>query len=109
MRDNIKSGALTEVTFFILLSLYEPKHGYAIMQFIEEKTNGRLLLGAGSLYGAIDSLCKKGWIELYNDSDGRKKEYRITALGKEISERELKRIQKLTQIACEIIGGKKHD
>jgi len=38
MRDNAKSGALTEVTFFVLLSLYEPKHGYAIMQFIEEKT-----------------------------------------------------------------------
>ena len=34
MRDNTKGGALTEVTFFILLSLYTPKHGYAIMQFI---------------------------------------------------------------------------
>ena len=30
MRDNTKGGALTEVTFFILLSLYTPKHGYAI-------------------------------------------------------------------------------
>ena len=43
MRDNVKSGALTEVTFYILLSLYSPKHGYAVMQFIEEKTGGRLL------------------------------------------------------------------
>ena len=41
MRDNVKSGALTEVTFYILLSLYSPKHGYAVMQFIEEKTGGR--------------------------------------------------------------------
>lgn len=105
MRDNAKSGALTEVTFFVLLSLYEPKHGYAIMQFIEEKTKGRLVLGAGSLYGAIDSLCKKGWIELYNDSDIRKKEYRITALGKEISMRELNRLKELSQIAESIIGG----
>lgn len=40
MRDNVKSGALTEVTFYILLSLYSPKHGYAVMQFIEEKTGG---------------------------------------------------------------------
>lgn len=38
MRDNVKSGALTEVTFYILLSLYSPKHGYAVMQFIEEKS-----------------------------------------------------------------------
>ena len=42
MRDNVKGGALTEVTFFILLSLYTPRHGYAIMQFVEEKTRGRL-------------------------------------------------------------------
>ena len=42
MRDNVKGGALTEVTFYILLSLYTPKHGYAVMQFIEEKTGGRL-------------------------------------------------------------------
>ena len=51
MRDNAKGGALTEVTFYILLSLYTPKHGYAVMQFIEEKTDGRLSLGAGTLYG----------------------------------------------------------
>ena len=105
MRDNAKSGALTEVTFFVLLSLYEPKHGYAIMQFIEDKTNGRLVLGAGSLYGAIDSLRKKGWIELYDDSDVRKKEYRITDLGRLIAEQELVRLKKVTRIAEEIIGG----
>ena len=105
MRDNAKSGALTEVTFFVLLSLYEPKHGYAIMQFIEEKTNGRLVLGAGSLYGAIDSLCRKGWIALYNDSDVRKKEYRITESGREIVKQELARLREVTQIAEEIIGG----
>lgn len=105
MRDNARSGALTEVTFFVLLSLYEPKHGYAIMQFIEEKTNGRLVLGAGSLYGAIESLCKKGWIELYNDSDVRKKEYRITDLGRQIAEQELRRLREVTRIAEEIMGG----
>ena len=105
MRDNAKSGALTEVTFFVLLSLYEPKHGYAIMQFIEEKTNGRLMLGAGSLYGAIETLCKKGWIELYDDSDVRKKEYRITDSGRQIAEQELRRLREVTRIAEEIMGG----
>lgn len=58
MRDNAKGGALTEVTFYILLSLYTPKHGYAVMQFIEEKTDGRLSLGAGTLYGALMVLCQ---------------------------------------------------
>ena len=62
MRDNAKGGALTEVTFYILLSLFTPKHGYAIMQFIEERTGGRLSLGAGTLYGALNTLEEKGWI-----------------------------------------------
>lgn len=74
MKDNVKSGALTEVTFFILLSLYEPRHGYAIMQFIAEKTDDRLVLGAGSLYGAINTLTEKGWIEPYGDLHGRKED-----------------------------------
>ncbi len=105
MRDNVRGGALTEVTFFVLLSLYEPRHGYAIMQFIEEKTNGRLVLGAGSLYGAIESLCKKGWVALYDDSDARRREYIVTALGRQIAEQELRRLRELTQIAGEITGG----
>ena len=42
MRGHVKSGALTEVTFYIMLSLYSPKRGYAVMLFIEEKTGGRL-------------------------------------------------------------------
>lgn len=105
MRDNVKGGALTEVTFYILLSLFTPKHGYAIMQFVEEKTNGRLSLGAGTLYGALSSLEEKEWIALYGKNEGRKKEYLITALGKEIAEKELARLRELAQIAAEIIGG----
>ena len=94
MRDNAKSGALTEVTFYILLSLYTPKHGYAVMQFVEEKTGGRLSLGAGTLYGALNSLQDKKWIEPYGDSEGRK-----------IAEKELARLNELVSIASEIIGG----
>ena len=105
LRDNQKSGALTEVTFFILLSLYTPKHGYAIMQFVKEKTNGRLLLGAGTLYGALVSLQDKGWIIPHGCSNGRKKEYSITELGKEIAKKELIRLQNLAQIAEDITGG----
>ena len=35
---------------------FRPKHGYAVMQFIEDNTKGRLALGAGTLYGALNSL-----------------------------------------------------
>lgn len=105
MRDHVKGGALTEVTFYILLSLYSPKHGYAVMQFIEEKTGGRLLLGAGTLYGALSSLQDKGWIEPYGSNEDRKKEYVITNQGKEAAERELTRLNELVSVATGIIGG----
>lgn len=105
MRDNVKGGALTEVTFYILLSLYSPKHGYAIMQFIEEKTDGRLSLGAGTLYGALNSLQDKGWIEPFGNRGGRKKEYVITPQGKDVAEKELERLNELVGIAAGIVGG----
>lgn len=56
MRDSSSGGALTEVTFYILLALCEPRHGYAVMQFVSERTHGRLSLGAGTLYGALGTL-----------------------------------------------------
>lgn len=107
MRDNGKGGALTEVTFFVLLALYEPRHGYAVMRFIEEKTGGRLLLGAGTLYGAITTLEEKGWIARCGESADRKKQFVITAAGREIAERELQRLRELTDTAEAIIGGQK--
>lgn len=105
MRDNVKGGALTEVTFYILLSLYSPNHGYAVMQFIEEKTGGRLLLGAGTLYGALNALQDKGWIEPCGSSGERKKQYVITKQGKETAEKELVRLKELVKVANEIVGG----
>ncbi len=103
MKDNVKSGALTEVTFFILLALYMPRHGYAIMQFIEEKTGGRLVLGAGSLYGALNTLTEKKWIKPCGSDNGRTKEYVITEEGKKIAEKELIRLRELVKTATEIM------
>lgn len=103
MRDNIRGGALTEVTFLILVALYCPKHGYAIMQFINEKTCGRLNLGAGTLYGAINTLLEKEWIEPYNLNTARKKEYIITLLGKQVAEKELERLKELIVLANDVL------
>ena len=99
MRDDLKGGALTEVTFLILLALYQPKHGYAVMQYIEEKTEGRLLLGAGTLYGALNALLKKGWIEPFGTESGRRKEYVITNDGKLAAENELQRLKQVINLA----------
>lgn len=109
MRDNAKGGALTEVTFYILLALHAPRHGYAVMQFIEEKTAGRLSLGAGTLYGALSSLQEKGWIAPWGSGEERKKEFIVTPLGREIAKKELARLNELAGIAADIIGGAENE
>lgn len=108
IRDNIKGGALTETTFLVLLAVYEPNHGYGIMQFIEKETDGRVVLGAGTLYGAINALVKKKWIVPYGDEfDSKKKEYVITDAGRQKAEEELNRMEDVLKLASTIIiGGK---
>ena len=104
MKENVKNIALTEVTLYILLSLYTPNHGYGVMQFVEEETNGRLSLGAGTLYGAITTLSKKGWIELIKEEGNKKKKiYLITGLGKSVVESELNRLNDVLNTAKKII------
>jgi DNA-binding PadR family transcriptional regulator len=106
MRDNIMGGALTETTFLVLLSTYSPNHGYGIMQFIERETGGRVLLGAGTLYGAINTLLRKKWIVPVGIEAGvSKKEYVITDIGKQVAEKELSRIANIWHLAAKIMGG----
>lgn len=92
-----KNTPLTEALFYILLAVRKPNHGYGIIQEIEELTKGRVVLGPGTLYGAIQSLVKKGWIDIYSeDKESRKKkEYLITDEGKKAFEEELKRLEEL--------------
>ncbi len=104
IRDNIKGGALTETTFLVLLAVYQPNHGYGIMRFIETATKGRVTLGAGTLYGAINALVKKQWIAPFGDEvDGKKKEYIITDAGKQKAAEELGRMDEVLQLASTII------
>jgi hypothetical protein len=82
-----------------------PRHGYGIMQFVKELSGGRVILGAGTLYGAINTMLEKGWIKsLPGNEDSRKKEYEITEKGKEIVRREFQRLQALIEQGKRIIG-----
>lgn len=68
-----ESFALTEAFYYILLSLYQPLHGYGIMQKAQEFSGGRLRLAAGTLYGALNALLEKGWIEALPVQAGSRK------------------------------------
>lgn len=99
-------GALTEAVYYILLSLFEPMHGYGIMQNVKALSRGRVCLGAGTLYGAVSTLVEKGWIKPYGSvSEDRKKEYVITEAGKSVVAAELSRLEELIQNGHHIVGG----
>ena len=53
----MENPALTETTYYILLSLYHPRHGYGIMQETQQLSGGRVRLAAGTLYGSLNALC----------------------------------------------------
>ena len=77
-REKFKN--LTEPMYYILLSLHEERHGYEVMQYIEQLTAGRVIVGAGTLYNLLSRFQKEGIIALISD-DGRKKTYKLTLDG----------------------------
>ena len=102
--------ALTEAVYYILLSLDQPLHGYGIMQNAEALSHGRVRLAAGTLYGALNTLLDRGWIEMAGqETSPRKKEYVITNLGRAIVLKELERLHELTHNGDLLTGGWKHE
>lgn len=91
---------LTETMFLVLLTMLEENYGYKVSKEVEEITKGRVVLGPGTLYGAINNLCKKGWIELINkDKENGKKVYKVTETGKELVLLEINRMEALVSAA----------
>ena len=98
--------ALTESTYYILLSLCEPQHGYGIMQRTEQLSGGRVRLAAGTLYGALNSMTERGWIQLLPvESGSRKKEYCLTETGYAVLDNELARLEKLVNDGKKVLEG----
>lgn len=94
-----KALPLTETTCYILLSLLEPAHGYAIMQTVDQLSEGRVRIAAGTLYGAIENLLKQKWIQAVDSGDKRRKVYALTAEGEAVLRMDLARMQRLVAIS----------
>ena len=60
-RSITKYLPLSEATYYILLSLVEPLHGYGVMQKVETTSSGTVSIGPGTLYGAFTTLEKEAW------------------------------------------------
>ena len=94
-----KQPAMTEAVYYILLSLQTPNHGYGIIQNTLELTEGRLELGAGTLYGAINTLLDKQCIRLYSEDkkSRKKKQYILTEQGLSALQQEVRRLKELLE------------
>ena len=95
---------LTEPMYYILLALTKERHGYEIMQAIEQFTGGRVEVGPGTLYALLSRFEKKGFIRLTSD-DGRRKTYIITKSGKGILYEEFNRLNQLVKDGEKILKG----
>ena len=84
---------MTETTYYTLLSVVTPRHGYAIMQYVSELTKGRIVLGTGTLYTMVGRLVADGVIVTVPNPEG-KKAYQVTEAGLELLKMETERLEK---------------
>ena len=85
---------MTESGFYILFCLQQPQHGYGISQQVKRMTGGGLTISAGTMYGTLSKMEQDRLIAFEREEEKRKL-YRITKLGKEILNLEIKRIERL--------------
>jgi DNA-binding PadR family transcriptional regulator len=111
-RDDQPARPLTPATFHILLSLtHEAAHGYHIKRMVEERTNGAVRLGAGTLYAGIRRMTDDGLIEESDPPQGgggaepgtRWRFYAITPRGLEVLENEIARLESDLEAARAVI------
>ena len=68
-----KLETLTEQMYYVLLALWaEPRHGYGIMQYVDRLTQGRVAVGAGTLYALLARFEEEKLIFFNGTQEGRK-------------------------------------
>ena len=105
LRDE-SSGPLPPAVFQILVALADQdRHGYAIMQDVAARTDGRMKLSPGTLYGSIRRMLEDGLIVEIDErpdrdlDDDRRRYYRLTRLGRAVAMAEADRLSTLLRQA----------
>lgn len=91
-REQLKN--LTEPMYYILLVLTRENHGYGIMQRVEELTEGRVEIGAGTMYSLLCRFEKEKMIRPLAE-ENRRKIYIITEKGRAMLDEETDRLRRL--------------
>jgi DNA-binding PadR family transcriptional regulator len=104
--DKDEQLPLTPAMFHVLLALADGEmHGYAILKEVERRTEGKVRLSAGTLYGIIKRLNGEGWIMESSKrpaaglDDERRRYYRLTELGRQVTVTEARRLEELLEMA----------
>jgi DNA-binding PadR family transcriptional regulator len=97
---------LPPATFHILMAVADDeRHGYAIIQHVEERTGGELRMSAGTLYRSIARMLEQGLLVEATkraarvSDDPRRRYYRITPFGKAVARAEARRLTQLVRLA----------
>ncbi len=105
-RDAESHLPLTAPVFHLLLALADgDKHGYAIMKDVAQRTENKVRLSAGTLYGIISRLLAEGMILEVRErpapalDDERRRYYRLTGFGREVAIAEAERMEKVLAMA----------
>jgi len=106
--DAHENKPLSEPVFLILASLAnQPRHGYALLQDIQQMSNERVRLSTGTLYGALRRLLEDGSIERFRQEDTSrdKQAYKLTLEGRRQLQLEVDRMKHLARIAIARMRG----
>lgn len=93
---------LTPVVLHILLALSDgPLHGYAIAQQVESLTHDHVRMGPGTLYGSLQRMIDDALVEpaAAKASEHRRRNYKLTALGRRVLALELQRLEAVVSLA----------
>ena len=97
---------LSPAVFHVLLALADAeRHGYGIIKEVEARTDGRVRLGPGTLYGSIKRMLEEGLIEESDErpdaslDDERRRYYRLTGFGRRVASAEAERLSGLVDAA----------
>src|SRR5690242_9568731 len=91
---------LTPLAFHVLMAVADAgRHGYAIIQEVDARTDGLIRLRSGTLYTLLQRLLVEGLIVESNDrprseeDDERRRYYELTALGREVLAADARRLE----------------
>jgi DNA-binding PadR family transcriptional regulator len=105
-RDPLPLLPLTTQMLHVLLALSDgDKHGYAVIKEVSRRTEGAVVLGAGTLYALIKRFLADGLIVESDErpdaalDDERRRYYRLTPFGRDVAVAEVNRLETIVEQA----------